>query len=329
MNSSTWLHRGWGRLGGLALALALSGAALTLAPQPARAQAQTQDAGETQRLRAEVARLKRDVQRAESEIRRTDSLTREEQAASARTRERLTRDRERREKENAALEARVREARGRIAAEKARGDGYVNATGEEEARGKAVLTLLALVADSLTDRVEAGIPWDNETRRERILSLRRDLEAGTASPEEAFARLGALLREETKGGDEVTLSSRPLTRKNGEVINAQVLKIGNQAILYVDEDGKKFGILERADAADGTTKWSWREDLNLSERTAVKRAVAVKAGRDTPQLAALSVPLAGLALRNAPVATDSATTESPVPADSTTNNAAADAKGGR
>lgn len=291
MNFRKWFQvvAGGAPRAALSLTVALAAAA-AFAPGGAQAQ---ETGVETQRLRADIARLKRDIQRAETDIRRTDSLTREEQAAAARGRERLQRDRERREKENAALEARVRDARARIAAEKSRADGYVNATGEVQAREKAVLALLAQVADTLVARVEAGIPWDNDTRRERIISLRRDLEAEAASPEEAFARLAALLREETKNGDEVTLSSRPLTRLNGEVINAQVLKIGNQAILYVDEEGKKFGMLERA--ADG--KWAWREDMNLSERTALKRAVAVKAGRETPQLAALNVPLAGLAER--------------------------------
>lgn len=296
MNIREWFQVVTGSAPRAALSLALAlAAAAAFAPGIVHGQ---ETGVETQRLRADIARLKRDIQRAEADIRRTDSLAREEQAAAARGRERLQRDRERREKENAALEARVRDARARIAAEKSRGDGYVNATGEVQAREKAVLALLAQVADTLAARITTGIPWDNDTRRERILSLRRDLEAETASPEEAFARLAALLREETKNGDEVTLSSRPLTRLNGEVINAQVLKIGNQAILYVDEDGKKFGILERG--ADG--KWAWREDLNLSERTAVKRAVAVKAGRETPQLAALNVPLAGLTERRAEAA---------------------------
>lgn len=273
-----------------ALAFCLCLAAAAFAPGGAQAQG---DGAETARLRGDIERLKRDIQRAEADIRRTDSLMRVEQAAAARTQERLKRDRERRERENAALESRIRDARNRIASEATRGNGYVNAAGEIQAREKAVLAFLTQVADTLAARIDAGIPWDNETRRERILSLRRDLEAGNASAEEAFVRLGALLREETRGGDEVIMSSRPLTRRNGEVINAQALKIGNQLIVYVDEDGKKFGMLERATGPEGEA-WTWREDLNLAERTAVKRAIAVKAGRETPQLATLNVPLTGL-----------------------------------
>lgn len=289
MNIGNWFEGVRRDAGAAALSLTFLAAA-ALAPGLAQAQG---SGTETERLRADIERLKRDIQRADADIRRTDSLARMEQTAATRAQERLKRDRERREKENAALEERVRDARNRIAQEKSRGDGYVNATGEVEAREKAVLALLAHVADTLAVRIDGGIPWDNETRRERILSLRRDIEAGTASAEEAFTRLGALLREETKGGDEVVLSSRPLTRQNGEVINAQALKIGNQLIVYVDEDGKKFGMLERADGT-GPATWTWREDLSLAERTAVKRAIAVKAGRETPRLATLNISLSGL-----------------------------------
>ncbi len=249
--------------------------------------------GEVERLRAEIVRLKRDIARAESEIRRNDSLGREEQAADAQNRERLSRDRERREKENAALEARVRDTRARISSEKAREGSYKTEADEIVARQKTVLAFLAVVADSLASRVDAGIPWDVSARKDRVLSLQRDITAGSTTPEEAFARLGALLREEIKNGDEVTLSTRPLTRQNGEVVNAQILKIGNQAILYVDDEGKKFGILE-PHTQGGLTSWVWRERLDLSERSAIKRAVGVKAGREAPQLVPLMVPLVGL-----------------------------------
>jgi hypothetical protein len=269
---------------------------LSVAMAPALTWAQA-PADETPRLKAEVARLKAEIQRAEADIRRTDSLAREEQATAARNRERLARDRERREKENAALEGRVRETRGRAAAERARGESYTDATAEIQAREKSLTAYFATVADSLLARVESGLPWDVESRRDRILSLKRDIEAGSATPEEAFARLVALLREETKGGDEVTLSSRPLTRQTGEVVNAQVLKIGNQAIVYADDEGKKFGILEPRETGEGIA-WAWRENLDLSERNAVKRAVAVKAGREAPQLSPLTIPLAGLVAKD-------------------------------
>ncbi len=265
---------------------------LALAAPPQRAAAQG-GAAEAERLAAEIARLKREVQRVESEIRRADSLAAAEQAAAEKNRERAARDLERRSRENAALEARVKDARARIAAERARGDGHVAAAAELKAREKAVMAFLAVVTDTLRSRIESGMPLDAEGRAGRVTALRHDIEAGTASPEEAFSRLLALVREEIKEGDEVTLSSRPVTRRDGEVVNAQVLRIGNQVAAYMDEDGRRFGILEPR-LEDGRLAWSWREDLGLAERNAVKRAVMVKAGREAPQLMPLEVSLAGL-----------------------------------
>lgn len=310
------------------LAVLLAASVAVPRAQEAGAGGTSAASGEAERLRSEVARLKREIARADYDIRRTDSLARDEQAAAARNRERLARDRERREKENAALEGRVRDTRARIASEKAREGSYKNGTAEIAAREKTLLAFLALVADSLAARVDAGIPWDAAARRDRILSLQRDIGAGTATPEEAFARLAALLREEIKNGDEVTLSTRPLTRQNGEVVNAQILKIGNQSIVYIDDEGKKYGILEpRADQGGSAAAWAWRENLDLSERGAVKRAVGVKAGREAPQLVPLLIPLAGLSSPgSSPAPADAGEPATDAGADASTN---ATREGGR
>lgn len=257
---------------------------------PAGAQ---ETAAEAARIRSDIARLKREVVRAEAEARKTDSLMRDEQAAATRSQERLARDRERREKENAALSGRIQETRAKISAERTRGQGYANGIEEIKARDKALLAFFATLGDSLLVRVETGLPWDPEARRDRLLSLKRDLEGGTASPDEAFSRLSAILKEETKNGDEITLLSRPLTRRNGEVVNAQILKIGNQMLLYADDEGKKFGILEPR-VENGKTVYNWREDLSFADRTAVKQAVAVKSGREAPQLVPLPLSLTQL-----------------------------------
>jgi hypothetical protein len=283
MKTQTW--RG-AALAGLLMTGMLAG---TLVP----AGAQEPAAAEAARLRNDITRLKREVSRAEAEARKTDSLTRDEQAAAVRSQERLARDRERREKENAALTGRIQETRAKISSERTRGQGYANGIEEIKARDKALLAFFATLGDSLLVRIEAGLPWDPEVRRDRLLSLKRDLEGGTASPDEAFSRLTAILKEETKNGDEITLLSRPLTRRNGEVVNAQILKIGNQMLLYADDEGKKFGILEPR-AENGKTVYNWREDLSFADRTAVKKAVAVKSGREAPQLVPLPLSLTQL-----------------------------------
>jgi hypothetical protein len=264
-------------------------AALVLAGGLAGTRAQDPGA-EISRLKSEIAKLKRETQRAEADIRRTDSLAAEEEAVAAKNVERWRRDRERREQENQALTQRLQETRAKITAERTRMRGYQNADGELQSRDKALLQLLAETTDSLLRRVENGLPWDLDPRRDRLLSLKRDLEAGSASPEEGFSRLAAVIREEIKSGDEVALFNRPLTRKNGETVNAQILKLGNQLLVYMDDEGKKFGILERRQSG-GEVSYAWREDLEFAERNAVKLALAVKAGREPPQLVPLELAL--------------------------------------
>lgn len=242
------------------------------------------------RLKADIARLKREISRVEADILRTDSLTRGEAAAGLAAEERFRRDRERREKENHALEARIRETRAKISGEQSRLTGSKNAAEEIRSRSKTLLRTLAAVTDSLLLRIEAAPPWDLEARRERLLSLKRDLDAGAPSPEEALVRLTAILRDEIKSGDEIALFNRPVTRENGETVNAQILRLGNQALVYVDEEGRNFGILEKR-RENGKTLWGWREKLDTQEKTAVKRAILVKAGRDAPQLIPLEITL--------------------------------------
>ncbi len=253
--------------------------------------AQTQDpAEEAARLKADIARLKKDVQHAAADLQRTDSLTREENAAAAQNLDRWKRDKERRDKENQALNLRIQETRSKINAEQSRMRGYLNNVEELKSRDKSLLKTFTGLADSLLVRVEAAPPWDVEIRRDRILSLKRDLEAGTSTPEEAFGRLTALLKEEIKNGDEIALFSRPLTRQNGEVVNAQILKLGNQAMIYMDEEGKRFGVLEKH-VENRKSAYAWREDLSFEEKNAVKLALTVKAGREAPQLVPLSLAL--------------------------------------
>ena len=252
---------------------------------------QTSDpAEEAAKLKADVVRLKREAQRSDADLRRTDSLIREENEAAGKNLERWQRDRERREKENQELNGRVQQTRSKITAEQTRMRNYLNGIEEIKAREKALLGLLSGFADSLLARIESGPPWDLETRRDRLLSLKRDIEAGSAAPEEVFGRLAAMLKEEIKNGDEIALFNRPMTRQNGEVINAQLLKFGNQTLMYMDDEGGKFGVLERR-SENGKPVYAWRENLDFGEQNAVKLALAVKAGRAAPQLVPLVIPL--------------------------------------
>ena len=270
---------------------ALLALALLLGPLLKPAMAQNADpADEIARLKSDIARLKKEAQHADADLQRTDSLSREENAAASQNLDRWKRDKERRDRENQALAGRIQETRSKIAAEQSRMRGYLNGVEEIKAHDKALLKIFSELADSLLASIESGPPWDMETRRDRILSLKRDLEAGSATPDEAFGRLAAILKEEIKSGDEVALFNRPLTRQNGEVINAQILKLGNQALMYMDEEGKKFGVMENH-IENGKSVHTWREEISFEEKNAIKLALSVKAGKEAPQLVPLSLSL--------------------------------------
>jgi hypothetical protein len=254
-----------------------------------------------QKARTEMAQAKKDAAKADAELRKTDSLLREETARAAQAEERQAKDRERREKENASLQARIQETQAKIGAERAGLNRQQNAQDEIKARQKRLTLVLAGYCDSVAARIEAGPPWEREGRVDRVKSLKKDLEAGSASLEEGFARLNAVIKEEIKGGDEIAVLNKPVTRKNGDVVNAQVLKIGNQWIVYMDEEGKRFGVLERKAAASGAPVWEWREDPGFEEKNRIKAALEVKSAKRPPQLAVLDL---GLATANAaPAAT--------------------------
>jgi uncharacterized protein DUF3450 len=248
---------------------------------------------EIQKAKAEMAEARKGAQKAEAELRRTDSLLREEVARAAQADDRQAKDRERREKENASLQARLQETQGKINAERAGLNRHQNAQDEIKARQKRLSLVLAGYCDSVASRIEAGPPWEREGRLDRVRSLKKDLEAGSATVDEGFARLNAAVKEEIKGGDEIALLNKPVTRKNGDVVNAQVMKIGNQWLVYMDDEGKHFGVLERKPAAAGSTwTWEWREDPGFEEKNRIKAAIEVKSSKRPPSLAMLDLGLA-------------------------------------
>jgi hypothetical protein len=75
-------------------------------------------------------------------------------------------------------------------------------------------------------------------------------------------------------------------------VNAQVLKIGNQWLVYMDEEGKRFGILEKTAGKDGKPAWEWREDPGFAEKNRIKAALEVKSAKRPPQLVVLDLGLA-------------------------------------
>jgi hypothetical protein len=72
------------------------------------------------------------------------------------------------------------------------------------------------------------------------------------------------------------------------MVNAQVLKIGNQWLAYMDEEGKRFGVLERKPGG----AWEWREDPGFEEKNRIKAAIEIKASKRPPSLAVLDLGIA-------------------------------------
>jgi hypothetical protein len=282
---------------------------------------------EIQKAKSDMAEARKGAQKADAELRRTDSLLREELARAAQADDRQAKDRERREKENASLQARLQETQGKINAERAGLNRHQNAQDEIKARQKRLSLVLAGYCDSAASRIEAGPPWEREGRLDRVRSLKKDLEAGSATVDEGFARLNAVVKEEIKGGDEIALLNKPVTRKNGDVVNAQVMKIGNQWLVYMDDEGKHFGVLERKPAPGGSV-WDWREDPGFEEKNRIKAAIEVKSSKRPPSLAVLDLGLA-LGAGNAPVTPAASAPAASAPAASATVPKTAPVKGGK
>lgn len=246
-----------------------------------------EDATDIPRLRAEIAKVKRDIAKAEIEIRRADSLMREEANTAQRNEERVTKDRERREKEIADLQKKQADIKARIEQERRRSAGLELAKGEYEAKQKNLRLFIASWCDSLLLRVDKTMPLELEGRLERVRALKNDLASGSASADEGLSRFSAIVKDEVKSGDEIALLNRPLSLPGGETVNAQILKVGNQFLLWMDEDGKRGGYQERIGA-----EWKIREVSDFQERQAIKKALDVKAAKQAPQLVPLNLTIA-------------------------------------
>ncbi len=249
--------------------------------------AQTPDLeSELQKTKVEIAQLKKTVQKLEGDISKTDSLRRDEDARSQQSQDRQAKDLERRFQENTTLQNKLHATQAKIETERNGVARRQNSLEEIKAQQKNLSLLVAKYAQTLDSAIAGSLPWELSNRRDRVKGLQKDLESGSASIDEGFSRFNGILKEEIKQGDEIALINKPLTLKNGESINAQILKVGNQYLVYMDDEGKNFGILERKGAS-----YDWREDLSFLERKAVKQAIEVKGAKKPPQLVSLPLSL--------------------------------------
>jgi len=248
---------------------------------------QTQNFESQKQTQAKINALKAEIKKMYMQQNQTDSLRLLEEKAYQKWLKSFEEDVKKRQEELAGQSEKISNLEKQIQAELVKQNNYENSKKEiESKRNLYNKTLLESIA-SLTSLIEKGLPWKKEEKLDRLNSLRRELESQQTTPEEGLGRLSSLYKEEIKQGDEITINNVPQIRKDGSIVNAQLLKIGNQWMVYMDDEGKSFGILRKT-----KTGYVWIEDLNFEERKAVKDALAVKLAKKPPQLVTLPLSLA-------------------------------------
>lgn len=242
-------------------------------------------------FKAEKAVLLQEMKKLDIRIAQTDSLAKDEAKRFETTRTRQREDLERRKAELDSMQVKIALVAKEVQAEKNIQGTYSVQVDNAKSFRAGIAKSLALKCVDLEAIVAQSLPWDREPRLERIRALRRDLENGNAAPEEGLTRLQSLYTEEIRFGDEVTIHNRPMIRNDGETVNARILRMGNQWIIYTDEEESKYGVLIRKTGKKGTIEYSWREDLSFEERAAVKLAIDVKLARKPPQMVRLPLSL--------------------------------------
>lgn len=243
---------------------------------------------EIQDLKLEKEKLNSEIQKLNRQIVATDSMLKADDSRYKKLQQRYKADKDRRRAEIDSLNMKIHAVAGQLQEERSKQARAKNRSENVAAKRKALRSTLAAISKQLESQVSQTVPWERETRLDRVKSLTRDIESGNASEEEAFSRLKSLIAEETKFGDEVAIINSPLTRKNGELINASILRIGNQWMVYSDDNGSVYGCLVRR-IENGNVVYEWNEDLNLEERSAVKLAIDVKQAKKPPQVVKLPV----------------------------------------
>ena len=242
-------------------------------------------------LLAEKQNIQNDIKKINAQIAQTDSLSKAEQKFGKEQQARQKADLERRQSEVEELKQKLLELNAEMQKEKNSISAFQTQIENANATRKALGAQLTKHCRALENFIKNSLPWDTEIRLERTSALCQDLENGTAAVEEGFTRLRAIYAEEIRLGDEAQISNRAVIRNNGEIVNANVLRIGNQWIVYQDEAGILYGILNRKIDADGNYEYKWKEDLSFEERQAVKTAIDVKLARKPPQMVKLPLSL--------------------------------------
>lgn len=241
---------------------------------------------DTRAAELQKATLNTEIKKLDRQLRESDSLLKDDVKRYAILEIRYKEDLNRRRTEIDSLNEKIKRVAIELQAERNKQAVYKGRIENDKSKRKAMRAMLTRICVDLETQVAKTLPWEKETRLDRVRALRRDLEANNASEEEAFSRINSIIGEEIRFGDEVQLINTPMTRKNGESINARLLRIGNQWMVYSDENSTVFGILVREGTQDSVT-FEWKENLTLEEREAIKAALDVKQARKPPQMVTL------------------------------------------
>lgn len=241
-------------------------------------------------LKQQKEKLNSEIQKLTRQIASTDSLLRADDARYKKLQARYSEDSERRRAEIDSLNVKIRGVAAQLQEERQKQAHAKNRNDNVAAKRKALRSAMLSICKQLERQVAMTVPWERDARLERVRSLARDIESGSAAEEESFSRIKAVIQQEIKFGDEVAIVNAPLTRKNGELINAQILRIGNQWMVYSDENGTVYGNLVRR-ASKGKITYEWNENLELWEREIIRYAIDVKLAKKPPQIIAMPVTL--------------------------------------
>lgn len=241
-------------------------------------------------LKQQKEKLNSEIQKLTRQIASTDSLLRADDSRYKKLQARYSEDSERRRAEIDSLNVKIRGVAAQLQEERQKQAHAKNRNDNVAAKRKALRSAMLSICKQLERQVAMTVPWERDARLERVRSLARDIESGSAAEEESFSRIKAVIQQEIKFGDEVAIVNAPLTRKNGELINAQILRIGNQWMVYSDENGTVYGNLVRR-ASKGKITYEWNENLELWEREIIRYAIDVKLAKKPPQIIAMPVTL--------------------------------------
>ena len=196
-------------------------------------------------LKLQKEKLNSEIQNLNTRIASTDSMLRADASHRQLLEQRYKADVERRNLEIDSLNAKIRKVAASLQQERNKQARAKNKSDNVAAKRRALRGELAKICKQLEVQIAQTLPWERDKRLDRAKSLTREIESGNVTEEEAFSRMKSLVNEEIKFGDEVSVVNSPLTRKNGEIVNATILRIGNQWMVYVDENGASYGRLER------------------------------------------------------------------------------------